>query len=232
MEDKKDPPTVPGLNSISVDELIDAIGDPENIELHQELSNTKHVDVRNFIRATGMVSGDGAVPFTTVYDYYAAWSPHPVGKITFSRYMNQYFKYKKLLGVWCFKINPESVGLPHYYTIYRDRRYSKTAKSTSKYKGVYCVYGYWIARIKLEDNLHYIGNFPTDAEAAQAYDMEAYYHFGDYAKLNFKARKHIYEEEAKKRRREKEKGSKEKETQGSKEEGKEAQVPKTEVPSS
>jgi hypothetical protein len=55
------------------------------------------------------------------------------------------------------------------------------------YKGV----GQWggrlpyVARIRSEGHLHYLGRYATPEDAARAYDVAAVEHFGPYARLNF-----------------------------------------------
>lgn len=59
--------------------------------------------------------------------------------------------------------------------------------SSSKYKGVHWhkINKKWKAQITLEGKSKYIGSFPTEIEAAQAYDTAARIHYGEYAYLNF-----------------------------------------------
>lgn len=59
-------------------------------------------------------------------------------------------------------------------------------KNTSGYKGV-CkspTIGKWIAQIKVNYKVHYLGTFADIKEAAKAYNIAALEHFGEFAKLN------------------------------------------------
>lgn len=57
----------------------------------------------------------------------------------------------------------------------------KRRGSASQYKGVYPSGSRWLARIKLVR----LGSFPTEIEAARAYDSAARAEFGEFARLNF-----------------------------------------------
>lgn len=62
----------------------------------------------------------------------------------------------------------------------------KNAKS--KYKGVFWSGGArnpWKALIREDEKLRHLGVFPTEEEAARAYDLEAIRVFGQFAWLNF-----------------------------------------------
>jgi hypothetical protein len=59
-------------------------------------------------------------------------------------------------------------------------------KMSSKYKGVNlrkCT-GKFIARISVNGERLFLGNFLTEEEAAHAYNEAAYIHFGEFARLN------------------------------------------------
>lgn len=45
--------------------------------------------------------------------------------------------------------------------------------------------GKWHAQIKIGGKQTYLGRFDTPEEAAQAYDLAALFHFGEYATLNY-----------------------------------------------
>ena len=55
----------------------------------------------------------------------------------------------------------------------------------SKYKGVEKTKNTWYARITVNGDKIYLGSFPTEKEAAMAYDTAASRHFGEFAQLNF-----------------------------------------------
>lgn len=62
----------------------------------------------------------------------------------------------------------------------------RTKKTTSKYKGVCWREDSlsWRARITINRKRHSLGCFPTEAEAAAAYNEAALKYFGDFARLN------------------------------------------------
>lgn len=57
--------------------------------------------------------------------------------------------------------------------------------TSSQYKGVTRRRSKWIAQIRRSGEHHYLGIFPTEEQAAQAYDDAARDLFGEYACLNF-----------------------------------------------
>ena len=63
---------------------------------------------------------------------------------------------------------------------------SKTINTTSKYKGVSLKKGTvkWIAQIRLNNKIHYIGVFKNEKDAAIAYNKKASELFGEFASLN------------------------------------------------
>lgn len=67
----------------------------------------------------------------------------------------------------------------------------RAARGKSKFKGVTWqkrTYdesrGYWKAQIVVQGELHYLGKYNTDLEAATAYNEAALKHFGEFAHLN------------------------------------------------
>ncbi len=63
---------------------------------------------------------------------------------------------------------------------------SKPRQGSSKFKGVsWHDCGQWVAQITREDRSSYIGLFPSEIEAAKAYDTQARTVFGEFARLNF-----------------------------------------------
>lgn len=193
--------TKPNPDVMSIDDLLNvATNDStDTIDLHDDLKDINQMEIRSFIRAKNIVKHTKPVPVKLIYDTYLLWGENPLGPNMFIRYFKQYFDIHMYLGVHCFKINPESIGLPDYYSVYRDIRFN-TKKRKTKHFGVYPVASYYIARLQLEDNMYYIGKFETAEEAAVAYDIEAYFHFGKFAKLNYIGRTVEYEEEIKKRK--------------------------------
>lgn len=64
---------------------------------------------------------------------------------------------------------------------------TRSHRGTSKYKGVWLRGDTkkWAAQIVLDSKAHNLGCYPTEIEAAQAYDVAALKLHGEYAKLNF-----------------------------------------------
>lgn len=62
----------------------------------------------------------------------------------------------------------------------------KQTNTTSKFYGVYLDRGYWNAGIKHNGKRKNLGNYPTEEDAAKAYDAEAKKLFGEFATINFK----------------------------------------------
>lgn len=72
-----------------------------------------------------------------------------------------------------------------------DRRFCHSCgtrkKMSSCYRGVCANRGKWQVQINANGKRHYLGYFPSEIAAAQAYDSAALYFHGDRAKLNFDA---------------------------------------------
>jgi len=58
---------------------------------------------------------------------------------------------------------------------------------TSRYRGVYRHYRLprWVAQIKVQGKVKYLGLYDSQEDAARAYDAAAQVYFGEFAKLNF-----------------------------------------------
>lgn len=58
---------------------------------------------------------------------------------------------------------------------------------TSAYKGVgwHKRQQQWVSRIRVNYELHHLGSFDDEIEAARAYDVAAAQYFGEFARLNF-----------------------------------------------
>ena len=69
----------------------------------------------------------------------------------------------------------------------RRRRPTRTGRSASQYRGVHKALNSskWGATITYKRKRFYIGSFPTEEEAAKAYDAKAIELFGEFAVLNF-----------------------------------------------
>jgi hypothetical protein len=153
-------------------------------------------DVEAFIAEYGVTQGDIPIAKRLVHDYYVQWSKNPLSFRSFCRVFNKMFPLKFYNGICCYYLNHEAFKLPEFYSMGKDSRFFKVKAKPCSYIGVTETFGYYIARLKTEENLHYLGRFKTAKEAAIAYDIEAYKHFGNEAKLNFK-------QDAKKRGKEK-----------------------------
>lgn len=66
------------------------------------------------------------------------------------------------------------------------RNKSVTTNSYTRLKGAHfdSYNQHWMARIRVDGRLVYLGVFETDVDAAAAYNKAATYYFGEYAKLN------------------------------------------------
>ena len=59
------------------------------------------------------------------------------------------------------------------------------SKNHSGYRGVYNKRGRWYAQITIRGHCFYLGIYQNPIDAAHAYDVAAFEHFGDFAILNF-----------------------------------------------
>jgi len=184
---------------LDIDDLIEAASsESETFSTEASSLDPYHIQVRDFIREQKLLAGATYVPSDVVYMKYSDWSPNPCTKHKFTSIMQTYYTTRRIMGYTCMKLDPESLGLPPYYTIYKDAAFNKKGrKFDSSYEGVYKASGYFISRIKLEDGTHYLGQFKTDRLAAMEYDRHALYHFGPTTKLNFPERLATYEQELK-----------------------------------
>ncbi len=92
------------------------------------------MQVRNFIRATGIKAGKKSVPLHRIYEFYARNIDYPMGKNKFSGIFKKFFTLAKPSGITCFKIDPLTIGLPAYYTLIADERQRKLRKIHGKKK--------------------------------------------------------------------------------------------------
>lgn len=184
------------MSEIKLEELLD-LANTQSSKDDVIVLDANQVDIRKFIRAKDIQSADNPVHAKLVYDYYQQWSENPLTYKRFVKYFTMYFKRSNSGPNILFKVTPQSFGLPPYYSFYKDTRFNDKPMKKSKYRGVYPFAGYYIARIQLEDTIHYLGNFQTESEAALAHDRSSYFHFGTRAQLNFPENTRMYEKEAK-----------------------------------
>lgn len=186
------------MSDIKLEDLLSiASGEVTVQDTYDVELNANEIDIKNFIYAHSIKSHDKPIPVKLIYDFYSQWSEHPVGIRPFSGLFVKFFERIIYNGMSCFKVTPSSFGLPEYYSVYRDPRFTKKDNKKSKYYGVYPIAGYYIARFKTEENLHYLGRFKYEKDAARAYDLMAYMHFGKDANLNFTEKVDEYEKEIK-----------------------------------
>jgi hypothetical protein len=183
-------------------ELLDLVNNPSTKTDDVTKLDARHIEIRGFIRAKDIKESNNAIHARLIYDAYFQWAKNPISYILFVKYFSNYFKKYRSSSNIFFKIKPESLGLPSYYSMYKDHRFNKKKIKKSRYLGVYPIGGYFIARIKLEDTTHFIGTFEKELDAAIAYDMYAYLHFGRNIELNFPRKWKLYEEELKKEKKE------------------------------
>lgn len=185
-------------HTLDIDELVKAAQSEVENPFKVTGLDPAQIEIRDFIREKNIQPSKTYVPVHLIYYYYTEWSPTPISRYKFTSIIKQYFTFNKVIGIHCCKITPESIGLPDYYSVYKDPAFStKQRKFDCVYKGVYGVSGYFIARIELEDGKHYLGRFKSNREAAEEYDRHALYHFGPTTTLNFPERLEIYEKEIK-----------------------------------
>lgn len=158
------------------------------------------LEINGFIAYYDIKKGSMPIAKPLVYDYYLQWSKNPLTAKRFYIKMNKIFGTQFYNGTKCWYLDPTCFKLPSFYSMSKDSRFFEVKKSKvlEKYKGVTETHGYFIARIKTEENTHYIGRYKTAKEAARAYDLESYRHYGNDAVLNFPQDVDKYEEKIKK----------------------------------
>lgn len=186
--------------SNNINDLLEAALDPQDTKT--KAFNKREVLIREFIRANNITIGTNPIPNYLVYDYFHRWcktaSKKPLGLRIFIHLFKQYFDYQVYKGRYCFKINPESVGLDDTYTIYRDTRFNPDKKEPKiKYKGVFWFMTDFVARFETEDDIYFLGKFRKQEDAAVRYDIAAYKYYGKKAQLNFPKKIKDYEKEEK-----------------------------------
>lgn len=158
-----------------------------------KLTSGVELEVKAFVETSGVKEGIVYIPYYLVYDYYCTWSAKPYTIRVFMKEFIKHFKVTRVIGYKCFMIHPPSVGLPEYYSMYKDPRFFNRAKYTSKFVGVYPLFGFYVARYKDIHGSYYIGKYPTEKQAATAYDLYVYKLKGKESLLNFKNKSRIYE---------------------------------------
>ena len=73
---------------------------------------------------------------------------------------------------------------------------AKPHKAHRRFKGAYARSTSWQASIQVNKQSLALGSFPTEEEAARAYDFAAIIHFGEFARLNFKDSRYLATVEA------------------------------------
>lgn len=74
--------------------------------------------------------------------------------------------------------NKKSVGVSKYLGVYK-----KVCRKMNKMKEV-VIYIYWVARIRINENCIFLGQFKKEKDAAIAYNKSALVHYGEFANLN------------------------------------------------
>jgi len=161
------------------------------------LANT----ITQFIGAFNVTESNLHVPMKLVYDKYVVWVLEndlpPETYRNFNQKFSSKFSRVRMAGSNCFKINPESMGLPSYYRADKDERFLKERKHSQKRHydliGVRKFAGSYIVRIELETGLHYLGQFQKLDDATFYYDINAVYHYGKHAIINKKDKRSLYD---------------------------------------
>ncbi len=163
--------------------------------------NKAEAEIRKFINDLNIKESETLVPKMLIFDYYAQWAkPNTLSNYLFCKNFNRYFTSKVTYGIKCYKVDPTCFGLPEFYSVYKDNRfnyYKKDNIKNSSLKGVYSIAGYYVARLRTEEGLHYLGRFKSNREAAYRHDIEAFKHFGIDADLNYPEKMKEYEKKIK-----------------------------------
>lgn len=156
-------------------------------------TSTAELEVKAFVDTSGIREGIVYVPDRIIYDFYCTWSVKPVKFKVFLKQFKKHYNTTRVIGRQCFRIHPPSINLPAYYSMYKDPRFSNSAKYTSKYVGVYPMFGYYVARYKEVGASYYIGSYAKEKEAAIAHDLFVYKTKGSSGSFNFVNYRRNYE---------------------------------------
>lgn len=171
-----------------IQDLIDIAEGTQKGSSPNEVFDPNLSEIRRFIQDCNIAVSKSQIPMDVVYDFYTQWSNNAATLFIFKRYFSKFFNPTRIMGVLCFKITPQSMNLPDFYTIYKDPRFNKTLKGRKKSNllGVSITpAGYYHARLKTDSETIFIGRFNLEKEAAEAYDLEVIKYYGEEAKINY-----------------------------------------------